>query len=77
MTPKQQYVDEDKKLTERKRKQAASKARRMIQHLVKSEGIPKIVEELKSNTEILERYPESESYTLQNRSNRTRQRYGE
>lgn len=63
LTSKQQYVDEDKKLTERKRKQTASKARGMIPHLVKPENIPRIVEELKSNTEILQRYPESESYT--------------
>src|SRR5487761_1361594 len=61
LTSKQRYVEEDENLTERKRKQIASKARDAIPNLVRPESILKLAEELKSSAEILQGYPDRTS----------------
>jgi transposase len=58
LTSRQRYVEEDESLTVRKRRQMSARARGVVPDAAEPEGIPQLVEELKLNTEVLQRYPE-------------------
>ena len=53
-------LEEDELLTERKKRKMVTTARSINADTVKPEAIPKLVEELKSTVEILQRYTEEE-----------------
>jgi hypothetical protein len=64
LTSRRSYVEEDRYLTARKRRETFRKARVIIPEAAKPEQIPKLIEELKSGANILEQYPESTRVTV-------------
>lgn len=64
LTSRRSYVEEDRYLTARKRRETFRKARAIIPEAAKPEQIPKLIEELKSGANILEQYPERARVTV-------------
>jgi transposase len=58
LTSKQRYVEEDKYLTAKKMSRVSQIARRSLEHTTKPEDVSTLVGNLKSETDVLERYPE-------------------
>lgn len=58
LTSRCRYVDEDKYLTNRKIRQTASKAKRILHNPVKPQNLPELVESLTSYVDVLANYPE-------------------
>jgi transposase len=60
LTSKQRYIEEDRYLTARKMKSLSQTARRTLKHTTKPEDVSTLIANLKSETDVLERYRTSE-----------------
>lgn len=58
LTSKQRYVEEDRYLTARKMSRLSQLARRPLEHATKPEDVSTLIASLKSEADVLERYPE-------------------
>lgn len=58
LTSKQRYVEEDRYLTARKMRRLSQTARRPLKHATNPEDVSTLTASLKSETDVLERYPE-------------------
>jgi hypothetical protein len=58
LTSKERYVEEDRYLTSRKMSRLSQIAKRPLEHKTKPEDVSTLVGDLKSGTDVLEKYPE-------------------
>src|SRR5712692_3372265 len=58
LTSKQRYVEENRYLTARKMSRLSQLTRRSLEHVTKPENVSTLIGSLKSETDVLERYPE-------------------
>ena len=72
LTSKERYVEEDKYLTSRKMSRLFQIAKRQLEHTTKLEDISTLIDDLKSGTGVLEKYPEEVDRTPGHRRRRRR-----
>lgn len=72
LTSKQRYVEEDTYLTSRKMRKLSQIATRSLEHTTKPEDVPTLIGDLKSETGVLEKYPEKMDCMLGHRGGRRR-----
>jgi transposase len=72
LTSKQKYIEEDRYLTARKMRRQSHVARRRLKHTTKPEDIPTLIATLKSETDVLERYPEEMQRISKHNGRRTK-----
>ena len=58
LTSNERYVEEDKYLTARKMKRLSQTARRPLKHITQPGDVPYLIASLKTETDVLERYPQ-------------------
>jgi transposase len=57
LTSNERYIEEDKYLTARKMKRLSQTARRPLKHTTQPADVPSLIASLKTETDVLERYP--------------------
>jgi len=72
LTSKQRYIEEDVYLTARKMSRLSQTVRRPLKHVVKPEDLPALIANLKSETDVLNGYPEMTRETSRRSRGRSR-----
>lgn len=72
LTSKRRYVEEDRYLTARKMSRLSQLTRRSLEHVTKPEDVSTLIGNLKSETDVLEKYPEEMHRVSSHRGRRGR-----